>query len=179
MKPIFIVGYMGVGKTTIGQKLADNMELNHIDTDKLIVESYGQSVSDIFASKGEQFFRQKEREILRQLLTAENTVISLGGGTPCFFDNMDMISSNGIVIFLRMRTENILFRLLSEKENRPLVANKTGSELRDFVTVSLRDRMKYYGQAHFMIDVDNKKVEQIIEEIINNEYIREQTKTTF
>lgn len=172
MKPFFIIGYMGVGKTTVGRRLAESLGVSHMDTDELVAERCNMSVSDIFAAKGESFFRQEEYEALLPLLSAENTVISLGGGTPCFFDSMEKICSCGTVLFLNMKPENIVCRLLSETEKRPLIADKTESELVGFVTVSLRERMRYYGMAHYTLDVDNKTVEQIIKEIEDNEYIR-------
>lgn len=172
MKPIFIIGYMGVGKTTVGRGLAEFLGCRHVDTDELVSECCNMSVSDIFAAKGEKFFRLKEYEVLLPLLTAEDTVVSLGGGTPCFFDSMEKICTCGTVLFLNMKPENIVCRLLSETEKRPLIADKTEVELVGFVTVSLRERMRYYGMAHHTLDVDNKTVEQIIKEIEDNEYIR-------
>ncbi|CAM1354391.1 shikimate kinase [Tenacibaculum halocynthiae] len=165
---IFFLGYMASGKSTIGKIVAKKYNLPFIDLDDYIEKKENKTVSEIFQSKGEIYFRKKENEYLKELVEAEdNFVLSLGGGTPCYGNNMDLItkSKNTISFYLRASISTIINRLKSEKEQRPLVANLKNDDLNEFVAKHLFERSYFYNQAKHTIAIDTKEIDEICNEI--------------
>lgn len=159
---------MGVGKTFTGRKLAEKLGVRFVDMDELIESEVGLKIPEIFNEKGEDWFREKESEVLRYLsLLQEDVVISTGGGTPCFNENIDIINSTGISIYLQLSPTALANRLTqNEKENRPLLKGKTNEELVSFIEARLFEREKFYQQAKFIVSAKNLEIEELIS-IIN------------
>lgn len=170
MKTLFLVGYMGSGKSTVAKELSLYYGFKHVDLDRYIEHNTRQSISDIFAERGEFGFRIVERGFLGQLLDGKKNlarmVVSLGGGTPCFFDNMACVKRAGITIFLRMKPENIVKRLVADAGRRPLLRGKRGAELTDFVEKQLAERERHYMMADVVVDVDGISTEEILSKIV-------------
>ena len=153
MKRIILIGYMGAGKTTLGKILARNLNLEFIDLDWYIENRYHQSVSQLFATRGEEGFRQVERNMLHEVAEFEDVVISAGGGTPCFFDNMEYMNTQGLTVYLKASAETLRTHLRMGKQKRPLIAQKSDEELDAFIRESLDKREEYYNQAHLIFDI--------------------------
>lgn len=147
MRSVFLIGYMGVGKTTIGKQLSAELGLKFIDLDKYIEGRYRKSIQQLFDIKGESGFRKIESEMLQEVATFQNVLISTGGGTPCFFDNMNVMNKAGVTVYVKASVEQLVSRLLASKNVRPLIENKTPKELKEFVTHHLAERNEYYLQA--------------------------------
>ncbi|MDF2476655.1 MAG: shikimate kinase [Sphingobacterium sp.] len=161
-KPIFLIGYMGSGKTTLGKKLASKLDLPFIDTDEEIVKQIGMSITEYFGQYGEEEFRKLEREQLRKFVDS-CAVISTGGGAPCFFDNMDWIKANGYAVYLHMTPKALFDRLSQSKlHKRPILIGKSPEELRAFIEEKLTEREPYYTQAHLTIDQLNTPIETLV-----------------
>lgn len=156
---------MGVGKTSIGKKVAKKMNLRFYDTDKLLEQREKKTVLEIFDQKGEAYFRKKEQETLKELQSKENCVISVGGGLPCFFDNILRMKNDGKVIYLQSAPETLLKRLAASKQKRPLLAGKDEAEMLDYITEKLQEREKFYLQAHYCLDTDRSSTERIVTQV--------------
>lgn len=148
MTRILLIGFMAAGKTTLGKALARDLGLQFIDLDHYIESRYHCTISQLFAERGEEAFRQIERNMLHEVAEFENVVISTGGGTPCFFDNMDYMNEQGTTVFLEASVSTIHTRLTIARTQRPLVAQKTADELRDYIIQMLELRKPYYSRAH-------------------------------
>ncbi|WP_106602303.1 shikimate kinase [Chitinophaga ginsengisoli] len=148
---IFLLGFMGAGKTYWGKQLAEHLSLPFYDLDDVIVESEEMSISDIFATKGEDYFRQQENYWLKELSRNENFLISCGGGAPCFQDNMDIMNNSGTTIWLNPNLSLIVERLKRKKSKRPLIQDLADDELLDFVEKKLAERVPFYEQAQITI----------------------------
>ncbi|MFC4632967.1 shikimate kinase [Dokdonia ponticola] len=167
---IYLLGYMGSGKTTIGQLLAKQIGYDFVDYDQFISQKENASISDVFTAKGEIYFRKKEALYLKELLKETKTkkIVSLGGGTPCYGNNMqDIKDSNVISVYLNVPVTELTRRLWDEKSQRPLIANQESKEaLEEFVRKHLFERSFYYNQASKVIKVNGQNESQIVEEII-------------
>ena len=144
MVRVFLCGYMGSGKTTLGKSLSKEMNLTFIDLDNFIESRQHKTVKEIFAEVGEAGFRDIERRSLIEVSEYEDVVISLGGGTPCFFDNMDIINAAGTSVYLKPTEEVLLKRLIKGKHKRPLLADKTDEEILGVIREQLAWREPYY-----------------------------------
>lgn len=153
MKRIILIGYMGAGKTTLGKVLARELGLEFIDLDWYIERRFHQTVSQLFATRGEEGFRQIEQNLLHEVAEFENVVISAGGGTPCFFDNMEYMNRQGLTVYLKASPETLRTHLRMGKQKRPLIAQKNDEELDAFIRESLDKREPYYTQAHLIFDI--------------------------
>lgn len=153
-KSIILVGYMCVGKTTIGRDLAKRLGRTFYDLDWYIEERFHTKVATIFAEKGEAHFRDLERRMLHEVAAFENVVVSCGGGTPCFFDNIDYMNEVGEVFYLKASPETILQHLAMSRGDRPLLKGKSPEELRAFVTEQLAQRESFYSKAKHVVDVN-------------------------
>ncbi len=161
-KPIFLIGYMGSGKTTLAKKLASKLELPFIDTDDEIVKEIGMSITEYFQLHGEEKFRELERKQLLKTVQ-QNAIVSTGGGSPCFFDNMQWMNENGISVYLQMSPKSLFDRLSQSKPNkRPILIGKTEEELFNFITEKLTEREPFYQQAHLIIDHINTPIDDLI-----------------
>lgn len=152
---IYLVGYMGCGKSTIGRKLAKLLSLNFIDLDKYIEERYFKTIPLIFEEEGEKNFREKEQRSLHEVSQFEDVVVSTGGGAPCFFDNMEVMNSTGITVYISPDTEILAGRILKSKNERPLVSGKSKEELIVFINEALIKRSPFYEQAKIIIRGEN------------------------
>jgi shikimate kinase len=149
---IFLIGFMGSGKSTTGRKLASHLNWSFIDLDEKIEQKTGMEIRDIFNEKGEAFFRSIESETLKGMESERNAVISTGGGTPCFGDNMDFMLRTGITVYLRMTPARLKSRLAGTSENRPLLKNINKTELLEYITAKLAEREKWYSRAEIIVD---------------------------
>lgn len=161
-KSIFLVGFMGVGKTTLGKKLAKALDVAFIDSDEELEKQFELSIPDFFKQYGEVAFRKKEHAWLERL-EHKNAVISTGGGMPCFHGNIQIMKEKGLVIYLQRPAKEIVKRLEQGKNNRPLIAHKTEQELLEFVVRLLSERAMYYEQADIIVPREDQKIERIIE----------------
>ncbi len=151
MAKFFIIGYMGSGKSTVGKSLSDILNYDFIDLDRLIETEYNQTIPQIFATKGEKEFRSMEHNTLKKLINKDNVIIACGGGTPCFYNNLELMNNNGNTIYLKISLDTLVKRLKTEKDSRPLIANKTDEELRKFVNRQMIKREDVYHQAQYIV----------------------------
>ena len=151
---IFLVGYMGSGKSSVGRLLAKKTGWPFIDLDLFIENRYRKSVSQIFSENGETVFREMEQHILREVSLFEQAVISTGGGTPCFHNNMALMKQSGITIYLKVSIPELTKRLEASKHSRPLIKNKTKEDLAAFITENLKVREVFYNAADMILDID-------------------------
>ena len=153
MKRIILIGYMGSGKTTVGKALSKETGMMFYDLDWYIESRMHKTVSQIFAEKGEEAFRQLEYNMLHEVAEFEDVIISCGGGTPCFFDNIDYLNQQGDVVYLKATSEVLYRHLLMAKVERPLLKNKTSEELTAYITEHLKEREPFYQKARYTLDV--------------------------
>lgn len=152
MTNVFLIGYMGSGKTTIGKLLAARLGYSFVDMDTHIEEKQFKTVSQIFAELGEAEFRLLEQKCLHEVAEFKNVVISTGGGAPCFFDNMEYMNAHGLTIYLKLTPTELVVRLEASHANkRPLLAGRKGDELRQFIADGLAKREPFYSQAAFSL----------------------------
>lgn len=163
---IFLMGFMGCGKSTHGKKLAKLLNRPFIDLDHYIEKKEELSIDGIFKTKGEDYFRQKETEYLNQVINRYPTsVISLGGGTPCFNNNITLILKSGLSVYIEMPAESLHFRLSQSLTARPLIQNKSAEEALEFVKTLLKKRESFYLQAPITVNGHNLTAEKILEAI--------------
>ncbi|MCM4157641.1 shikimate kinase [Gramella sp. AN32] len=167
---LFLTGYMGSGKSLIGKKLSEKLKIPFQDLDFLIEKEAKKTISQIFAESGEIYFRKLEREILKGVLNSEaDQIIALGGGTPCYYDNMELINAftNSSSFYLKLSVENLTRRLLKEKDHRPMISHlNSQKELDEFVRKHLFERSFYYNQSKNVIDCNHKSPEEIVDLIL-------------
>ncbi len=154
MRRIILIGYMGAGKTTVGKELAKSLGLMFYDLDWYITSRMHRSVAQIFEASGEDGFRQVERSMLHEVAEFENVVISCGGGTPCFFDNMDYLNKQGETVYLKATPQVLYAHLKMGKSVRPLLLNKTPEQVEAFVKEQLSQREQFYCKAKHVLDVN-------------------------
>ena len=154
MTRIFLIGYMGAGKTTLGKAFSRELGLTFIDLDWYIEERFHKTVQQLFSERGEQGFRELEQKMLHEVAEFEDVVISAGGGTPCFFDNMDYMNACGDTVFLQVEPEVLFRRLKVAKQQRQLLANKSDEELMNFICEALQKRHPFYSQAKLLFRAD-------------------------
>ena len=160
---------MGAGKTTLGKKLANKLGYTFYDLDKAFEHKYKTSVDLFFLKYGEEVFRKLEHELLVSTFSFENTIISTGGGTPCFFDGMNLINQHGTSVYIRLSPEAIYHRLTAAKKRRPLVDKKSEDDLRQFINQKMKEREHYYNQANIIISGISPKADDIIQIIRSGE----------
>jgi shikimate kinase len=153
MRRIILVGYMGSGKTTVGKALSKEMGMMFYDLDWYIESRMRKTVSELFAERGEEAFRKIEYNMLHEVAEFEDVIISCGGGTPCFFDNMDYLNQQGDVIYLKATPETLYKHLLMAKVERPLLKGKSPEELIAYITEHLKEREPFYQKARHTVDV--------------------------
>jgi len=160
---IYLIGYMGSGKTTVGKKLAHKLNYRFVDLDDVIEKKAGYSITEIFQQQGESFFRQLEHEALKETFLFTNTVISTGGGTPIFFNNMEQMNAQGITIYIELSPKSLVDRLKDSAAKRPLIMDKTEAELLQFIETGLQQREPYYKKAEVIANGISLTVETIIQ----------------
>ena len=170
MTRIILIGYMGAGKTTIGKALSKELGVIFYDLDWYIESRMRKTVSQIFAERGEEGFRKIEYNLLHEVAEFEDVIISCGGGTPCFFDNMDYLNQQGQVVYLKADPEVLYKHLMMAKVERPLIKGKSHDELLAFIREQLEKREPFYTKARYTLDVslmDNyEKIQTSVAKII-------------
>lgn len=165
-KQIFLLGFMGSGKTRIGKKLAGKLGLTFFDLDKYIEKKTGYKIPEIFSTIGEDAFRQVEKEALHSIVGEnDDFLLSTGGGTPCFYNNMSYMNKKGLTIYLRYNPGMLHSRLKKAKKSRPLIDGMDEGELLAFIKKKLKEREKYYLKAKKSVQSDNLQVETLEEEV--------------
>ena len=147
MKPIFLIGYMGCGKSTMGRAVSALTGVPFIDLDNYIEQRFHLTVKEIFAQRGEDGFRDVERRMLQEVADFEDVIVACGGGTPCFFDNMEYMNTHGTTVFLNTPIDRLHSRLMRGRHKRPLIADKDDEELMTFIKEALAKRMDHYSKA--------------------------------
>lgn len=159
---IFLIGYMGSGKTTVGKKIAGKMKFDFLDMDDYIEETAGKQIYKIFAEDGENKFRTLEKEAIQHFITLNNIIISTGGGAPCFFNNMETLNANGITIYLKMTVPALVSRLTESKTRRPLITGKSKEDLENYISKTLEKRAPYYNRAKVIINGESIDIGSLI-----------------
>jgi shikimate kinase len=162
---IFLIGFMGSGKTTLGRKLAARMDYGFIDLDHKLEQQVELSIAEYFTLFGEDAFRKLESEVLKKTVYPENAIISTGGGLPYFFNNMEWMNANGRTVYIKLSPKTLADRLENGKEERPLLQEKHGEALVAFIEQKLGERESFYSQANIIVDglsLTPEKLEQIL-----------------
>lgn len=162
---IYLIGYMGCGKSKLGRRFAEHLGIQFVDMDDYIEERNCKSVPQIFAEEGENGFRAKERKALKELSDFTDIVIATGGGAPCFFDNMSLMNKTGKTIYLNIPPSILAERLMNSKTERPLIKGKSREELEKFIDKTLKKRNEFYCQAQYEItepDADLNDIEKML-----------------
>ena len=164
---IVLMGYMASGKSVIGKLLASKNNIDFIDLDTVIEKNEKMIISDIFLNKGDIYFRKIEsNNLVNTLKNSKNVVLSLGGGTPCYGNNLNEIKKHSTSIYLKASIKTIYNRLVLESDKRPIVAEISKNKLEEFIAKHLFERARFYEQANFIVDVSNKSPEEITSEIL-------------
>ncbi len=166
-KLIFLIGYMGCGKSTVGKKLSKKLNYDFIDMDDAITGMTGKSVSEIFEQDGEDAFRQLEHSVLKSLCQRNYLVVSTGGGAPCFFDNMSLMNASGITVYLQMHPKSLAQRLADSPTIRPLLSGASKEELPEIIAGHLSHRERFYNRAKIVMKGENLNFEKMMDFIKN------------
>jgi shikimate kinase len=165
---IFLIGFMGSGKTHWGGLLSQKLNIPFFDLDEEITKNAGKSVTEIFTTEGEEHFRQLEKETLHKITEGHATfVMACGGGSPCFFNNIDYMNQAGTTVWISTPSEVLFERLIKEKDKRPLIKELTDDQLKSFITKKYADRKLYYEQADIKMDEEPVQLEQLIQKIFH------------
>ena len=160
---VYLVGYMGVGKSTLGKKLAKGLNLSFVDLDSFIEEKYQKTIVNIIEQDGENYFRSLEASCLKEVGALENVLISTGGGTPTISINREFMLKNGLVVYLEMNSRSLFHRLKNARHNRPLLKEKNEEELQAFIIQHLNERKPFYSQAHITWNALHNDAQGILE----------------
>lgn len=167
---LILLGYMGSGKSSVAKELAEVLNYRYTDLDTEIEKEEGMSVSSIFSSKGEIYFRKKEAAVLKSLMESpESMVIASGGGTPCYGNTMELMLKNELVttMYLKGTLDTLTDRLFGERASRPLIAHlETREDLKDFIRKHLFERGFYYNQAKYTVEIDGLDLAAIVRKIV-------------
>lgn len=162
MNRIVLLGFPGCGKSTYGRRLAGRLGYEFYDLDKQFESFYHISVFDFFKKYGEDVFRMCEKKLLGELLLQDRCVISVGGGTPCFYDSMDKILQNSFSIYIKLSEKSLFVRLSNSKMTRPLLARKTDDELMTYICNTLISRENFYSRAHVTVKGEGLAVDDLV-----------------
>ena len=163
---IFLTGYMGAGKTTLGKAFARKLNLPFVDLDWYMEERFHKTVGELFVERGEAGFRELDKNMLHEVGAFEDVVISTGGGAPCFFDNMDFMNRNGKTVFLNVHPDVLFRRLRVAKQQRPILQGKQDDELKEFIIRALEKRTPFYSQAQYVFNADELEDRSQIEKSV-------------
>jgi len=167
-KLVFMCGFMGCGKTTQGKKLAKEMGYYFIDLDDYISNQYDQTITDLFKEVGEEEFRKIETKALKECIQDNlKALIAVGGGTPCFGENMDLMTTNGLVVYLKMNAEELYNRLFNAKQDRPLIKDKANEEMLLYIENLLKIRESFYEKAQIITSGVTVDIESLKNEVLN------------
>lgn len=165
---IFLIGFMGSGKSTLGAQLARRLDYRFVDMDQLIEETAEMSIAEIFDEHGEEVFRKWERDILQELSQGEKVVISTGGGAPCRAGMMDLMNAHGSTVYLKLTPEALLRRLINSRTERPLIRGKSEADLLEFIKSLLERREAFYLRARHVVDGISIKAEELAGLLLDN-----------
>ena len=168
MKKIILLGYMGCGKSTIANKLSQIIQIPFVDLDRKIEEKANLSINAIFEKYGEIYFRKLEHQVFVDLLSSpEIFIIGLGGGTPCYANNHELLKGEGVFsVYLKASIDTLFNRLSTNKSKRPLIAGKSNVEMKEFIATHLFERSFYYNQAQYKVVVDDKTIDVVANDIV-------------
>ena len=166
-KRVYITGFMGCGKTTAGKKLASALNFSFIDLDHEIERKEHRPIKEIFATSGEDYFRKAESASLHDLDILSDTVISTGGGTPCYGDNLHYMKETGVLVYLKMTPHQLKNRLGDLTGKRPLLKNLKESEMESYISEKLKEREPFYEQATLIIDGINLDIRSLSERVLS------------
>jgi len=165
---IFFIGFMGSGKTHWSKQLSEKLHIPFFDLDEQITSHEGKSITEIFTENGEEYFRILEKDILCIITESnENFVMACGGGTPCYYNNIDYMNQSGTTIWINTSIDTLFHRLVKEKETRPLIKDLTSDQLKGFIIKKFSDRKIYYEQADIIIDEDPVRLDNLVEKIFH------------
>jgi len=167
MQRVFLIGFMGAGKTSIGKALSAKMKCSFVDIDLFIERRYHKTIRQIFDEKGEEDFREIEKKTLREIAEFEDVVISTGGGTPCFHQNMQFMNEQGITVYLKVTNDELVRRIKLNINARPLLKDLTDNSLRLFVEETMTTRTTFYDQAKIVFDAEKQNINMAIVSIMN------------
>ena len=169
MRKIILLGYMGCGKSTIANKLSKIIQIPFVDLDKIIEEKTNLTINQIFETQGEVYFRKLEHEVFVELLNSpDNMIIGLGGGTPCYANNHELLQREDVIsIYLKASIETLFDRLVTNKSKRPLIADKSEEEMKEFIAKHLFDRSFYYNQAQYKVNIDGQTKDETTQDILD------------
>jgi len=166
---IFLIGFMGSGKSHWGRELSRKLSIPFFDLDEKIEEHTGKSIPQIFSEKGEEYFRLLEKEALYLLTEShESFVMATGGGTPCFYNNIDYLKKAGTVVWFNSSIDRLYLRLIKEKDKRPLIRDIADDQLKSFIVKKFSNRKIFYQQAHVIINEDEIDLEKLLERILQD-----------
>jgi len=171
MSAIFLIGFMGCGKTSIGKKIANRLNYSFIDIDQEISRQQNKSIPEIFIESGEDGFRELETNFV-ELIQKENIVYATGGGLPCFNNNIEILNQKGITIYLECPTKELFQRLKKSKEERPLIKSLNDEDLLRFIETTLSNRTKYYNQAKITCEISSQDVGFIVKTLESHQVHR-------
>ncbi len=165
---IFLIGFMGSGKTHLGKELSKKLAIPFFDLDEKIVEQAGKSISQIFEEKGEECFRLMEKEVLYLLTENHETfIMATGGGAPCFYNNIDYLKKKGIVVWLNCSVDCLYNRLIKEKDKRPLIKAIPDNQLKPYIIKKFSNRKIFYQQANIIINEDDINIEKLLARVFH------------
>lgn len=166
---IFLIGFMGCGKTHWGKEISFKLKIPFFDLDAKIEESEGKTIPEIFEEHGEEYFRMLEKDVLYLLSESHDTfVMATGGGTPCFFNNIDYLKKHGTVIWINCSIDCLYSRLVKEKDARPLISKIPLKQLRSFIVKKFSNRKIFYQQANIILNEDDIKIDQVLDKIFHD-----------
>ncbi|WP_018344601.1 shikimate kinase [Cytophaga aurantiaca] len=169
---IYLIGLPGSGKSTIGKTLAQKLTYSYFDMDDEICAQENKTIEEIFADKGENYFRELEHSVLQDTFDLKNTIISTGGGVPCYFDNMIEMKKHGLTIFINPTTDELANRLFGHGgENRPMLKGKTHKQILDFIEAKYKERAPYYEQAKLIFSTNKLKPEDLLQRLKKENFI--------
>jgi shikimate kinase len=167
---IYLIGFMGSGKTHWGRRLGTKLNLPFYDLDTVISEQENKTVAEIFAAQGEEYFRYQEKETLERISAdQESFILSCGGGTPCFFNNIEFMKKNGKVVWLNTSIDMLTERLQKERMTRPLISEVDEDNLRRYIIRKLSERRMYYQQADVTVGEENTNLDELIHILLQNQ----------
>ncbi len=165
---IFLIGFMGSGKTHWGRLLSEKLGIPFFDLDEEIVGQAGKPITEIFATAGEEQFRVMESDILHQLSESNDRfIMACGGGTPCYFNNIEFMNQAGTSVWINTPVETLFSRLVNQKSKRPLIRDLSDDQLRGFISKKFSDRRMYYEQAELVVDEEPVELDKLIETIFH------------
>ncbi len=165
---IFLIGFMGSGKTHWGRLLSQKLGLPFFDLDEQVSEQAGKSIAEIFATEGEERFRLMEKDVLHIITEShESFVMACGGGSPCFYNNIEYMNQSGTTVWINTPATVLFQRLIKEKENRPLIRDLSDEQLRNFIQRKYADRRIYFEQAGLVVEEEDVQLDRLIEQIFH------------